>query len=119
METLQNHFTTVDQSKRLLAVGLPADSADCYFLPFGKGYIHLFAPGYMSYSDYKAYHSDDITPVWSVGRLIEILIICGNYFAPKEFKIEPNSMKPSLIENIVDKIEELEGYDRMDFSKLS
>lgn len=53
-----------------------------------------------------------------VGRLIEILMICDTYLAPKEFKIDPNSMNPTLIENAVNKIEELEGYDMLDFSKL-
>lgn len=31
MKTLQNNFTTPEQSKRLLEVGVPADSADFYW----------------------------------------------------------------------------------------
>ena len=30
MKKLQNNFTTPEQSKRLLELGVPADSADCY-----------------------------------------------------------------------------------------
>ena len=31
MKTLQNNFTTPEQSKRLLELGVPADSADIYY----------------------------------------------------------------------------------------
>ena len=30
MKKLQSNFTTSEQSKRLLELGVPADSADCY-----------------------------------------------------------------------------------------
>ena len=32
IKKLQNNFTTPEQSKRLLELGVPADSADCYLL---------------------------------------------------------------------------------------
>ena len=122
MKKLQNHFTTPEQSKRLLELGVPAESADTTI----TGHVHYDHSTHTNHN-YWAHtminfkgkpDMECYLPCWSVGRLIEILMICGNYFAPKEFKIEPNSMKPSLIENIVDKIEELEGYDMLDFSKL-
>lgn len=31
MSKLQNNFTTPEQSKRLLELGVPADSADCFW----------------------------------------------------------------------------------------
>ena len=31
---LQNNFTTPEQSKRLLELGVPADSADCYIYTY-------------------------------------------------------------------------------------
>ncbi len=40
MKQLQNNFTSPEQSKRLLELGLPADSADCVLvrnLYFPKG----------------------------------------------------------------------------------
>ena len=116
MKKLQSNFTTPEQSRRLLELGVPAGSADCYLMRQGNEDIYypfIIQP----FFDHIAVIRDSI-PCWSVGRLIEILMICGNYFAPKEFKIEQNSMKPSLIKNIVDKIEELKGYDVLDFSKL-
>lgn len=72
MKTLQNNFTTPEQSKRLLELGVPRWSADEYRNP--KGYrnsldgildVELFfqnLPGYL--------------PCWSVGRLMEIIDIC-------------------------------------------
>ena len=115
MKTLQNNFTTPEQSKQLLELGVPADSADCYRDDVSA--VRQLPEG-MNFTGFSKCVVYEPLPCWSVGRLTEILMICGNYFAPKEFKIEPNSMKPSLIENIVDKIEELEGYDMLDFSKL-
>ena len=35
MKQLQNNFTTPEQSKRLLELGVPANSADCYLTKFG------------------------------------------------------------------------------------
>ena len=114
MKTLQNNFTTSEQSKRLLKLGVPADSADMYYDQF-SGLCFRCEEDY-SYNFFD--ENFKFIPVWSVGRLMEILMICNTYLAPKEFKIEQNSMNPSLIENVVNKIEELEGYNMLDFSKL-
>ena len=32
MKTLQNNYTTPEQSKQLLKLGVPTDSADCFYL---------------------------------------------------------------------------------------
>lgn len=124
MKKLQNNFTTPEQSKRLLELGLPANSADCYLFKDSRIYngvrrpFSLFPNTYKYVEKFNGQFGNEISPCWSVGRLIEILMICNTYFAPKVFQIEPNSMNPSLIENVVDKIEELKGYDMLDFSKL-
>lgn len=36
MKILQNNFTTIEHSKRLLALGVPANSADCIYVRFSK-----------------------------------------------------------------------------------
>lgn len=122
MIQLQNDYTTPEQSKRLLNLGVPADSADCYYLREHPDKVYLFKNQKESDNCISKIRLrlglGHAMPCWSVGRLIEILMICGTYLAPKEFKIEPNSMNPTLIENAVNKIEELEGYDMLDFSKL-
>jgi len=72
MKTLQNNYTTPEQSKRLLEAGLPAESADCYYgaLGFGNGY-HKYPS--ICWSDGFSGNID--IPCWSVGRLVEILQI--------------------------------------------
>lgn len=39
MKKLQNNFTTPEQSKRLLELDVPADSADCYFDEFSRVFL--------------------------------------------------------------------------------
>lgn len=64
MKPLQNDFTTPEQSKRLLELGVPADSANCYFTESGKIEIKNTALDIL------------YTPCWSTGRLMEIIKIC-------------------------------------------
>ena len=84
MKKLQNNFTTPEQSKRLLELGVPAWAADCYML--NRQIEHGW-----DYNDYDIYvdecnvkcatykENNTILPCWSVGRLIEILTICNNF----------------------------------------
>ena len=78
MKTLQNNFTTPEQSKRLLELGVPADSADC--MNFGNADIFQI-PFQRPFSEHLELHVQDglrkmYTPCWSVGRLMEIFDIC-------------------------------------------
>jgi hypothetical protein len=79
MKKLQNNFTTTEQSKRLLELGVPADSADLFYskfecetfenrptLCYDKKYSDIVPDGY----------EKDYLPCWSAGRLIEIYQIC-------------------------------------------
>ena len=84
IKKLQNNFTTPEQSKRLLELGVPADSADCYFFQDAKKYdgvprpFFLFPRTYEYVMDFNAAYGDKVLPCWSVGRLIEIIgIISG------------------------------------------
>ena len=65
MKKLQNNFTTPEQSKRLLELGVPAWTADCFYSESGKIEIKNTALDIL------------YTPCWSVGRLIEIAEICS------------------------------------------
>ena len=66
MSKQQSDYTTPEQSKRLLELGVPAGSADCYYKESGKIEIKNTA-------------LDTLYPsCWSVGRLIEILKECIN-----------------------------------------
>lgn len=87
MKTLQNNFTTPEQSKRLLEIGVPADSADCYYVTRNNytAILHneLFTKCRdemikVSKTAYRVkMHDDDVLPCWSVGRLIDIYMIAA------------------------------------------
>ena len=108
MSKLQNNFTTPEQSKRLLELGVPADSADCIYLKSGK-------------IDVKNTALDELfPPCWSVGRLIEILeIIVGTPWS--DYQVLGKS---TLLERVLRDFEDVVKYkeifkdNRIDFSKL-
>lgn len=69
MKTLQNDLTTPEQSKRLIELGVPKNSANHYY---GKGGKLRYIDGTIPYS---LLWVTGCTPCWSVGRLIEVLHI--------------------------------------------
>lgn len=127
MKTLQNNFTTPEQSKRLLELGLPADSADMFWSATylnGKKDGYLCVPSVISHwsGDFSGGLNDtDSLPCWSVGRLIEIYLTCALEYHPyDDFYTETPSLhlmafdKDRLIEEVI----EIMSEDKMDFSKL-
>lgn len=103
----QSNFTTAEQSKRLLDLGLPANSADCYHNRIAEKPYILSMP--YSYSNWDNKDNPPL-PCWSVGRLIEIYEICfGGYFNSRYFG-------HTLMEDVLLKIEE--QIDSIDFLKL-
>lgn len=78
MSKLQNNFTTPEQSKRLLELGVPADSADCLYdnawLKIDEDDVPLVIYKTNKFTDYD---QQEYTPCWSVGRLLEIYLICN------------------------------------------
>lgn len=85
MKKLQSNFTTPEQSKRLLELGVPAWTADCFRWDFSTSF-DISEDNRYSTSIYVLcfeYQRDfyDKLPCWSVGRLIEIMKICAK---PKE-----------------------------------
>ena len=79
MKKLQNNFTTPEQSKRLLELGVPADSADCYYDKYRILPLLLFNGDTMQdlLDANEPEDPDEYLPCWSVGRLIEIYEICS------------------------------------------
>jgi hypothetical protein len=105
MKKLQNNFTTPEQSKRLLELGVPADSADMYYTrtnPIPKVYIEG--------TTRHAYH----TPCWSVGRLIEIYHICVGPGCSFTFHV----CFPNLMNEIMYKLGEANCNGWLNLSKL-
>lgn len=115
---LQNNFTTVGQSKRLLELGLPADSADCYLqnesqdpLAYVNYMVHIIQP----FHDKRIMFSqlEDFLPCWSVGRLMEIFEICTGLVWQNEV-IDGYTKLDMLLEDF----EDVENKYHLDFSKL-
>ena len=85
MKELQNNFTTPEQSKKLLELGVPADSADMFWTTSDEKYpsSELVWNLYIRKSDsldknfFKIYNMNEfqVIPCWSLGRLIEIYVI--------------------------------------------
>ena len=121
MKTLQNNFTTLEQSKRLLVIGVPANSADCIYVRFSKKdkFSRKFRDNVVSENPYEYF--DFYYPCWSVGRLIEISLICGiGDKVPNELNINKYSLVDSLVENIISRLERVAdlSVNDIDFSKL-
>lgn len=119
IKKLQNNYTTPEQSKRLLALGVLADSADCVYdcaLIGGEKYYSLSILEDELFSVYKRIWEDpctDIIPCWSAGRLIVIYELCN----AKEFIRDVGT---SLMEDILSAINGAinDTTEQWDFSKL-
>jgi hypothetical protein len=117
MKQLQNNFTTPEQSKRLLDLGLPADSADCYLQnasQYPLAYVNYTAHIIQPFHDKRVMFSqmEDFIPCWSVGRLIEIYHICVR----RGFSF--NVCFPNLMNEIMYKLGEANSNGWLDIKKL-
>lgn len=114
---LQNNFTTVEQSKRLLEIGLPADSTDCYLTRFGTDEdFEVKVLNNVKYSEIAISNQKYCLPCWSVGRLMEIIDMCSvkqDYIGKFEFE-----MNKSYIQNLIYLIIGMLHTKDLDFSKL-
>ena len=119
MKKLQNTFTTPEQSKRLLELGVPADSADCFYDKhfFGSTIVQtrMGSDWRKSHDLFSGVFKDVITPCWSVGRLIEIIMRCHKYgilFFSSIRIYKTDILNNTLIDDLIKYMPE------MDFSKL-
>lgn len=104
MKTLQNSYTTQEQSKRLLELGIPEDSADCYLLrTHTKGdtfIVEVLHDELYSKKD-KFTNMLEYLPCWSVGRLMEIYDICVNLMPGMQLEFGKRSGNCTYIELII------------------
>ena len=123
MKKLQNNFTTPEQSKRLLELGVPADSADCYLLRTrtkGDTFIVEVLHDELYSRHDKFTNLLEYLPCWSVGRLIEIMLLChisdgaGIMFDKPLYEVS----NCTNIEWCIRVLESSITYCHIDFSKL-
>lgn len=131
MIKFQKDHTTPEQSKRLLELGIPADSANLVYdcdLIGGEKYYSLVILDDMTFSEYKHLWESpcvDIIPCWSAFRLMEIMDICAlgensdpnieEY--PSTIKVM-NKLHIQYVEYLVKSIERAVQLGTIDFSKL-
>ena len=115
MKTL--NFTTSEQSKRLLELGVPFDSADCYNttkhigkIPDGETYKDLWQMSI--WRDEDGNHIE-MYPCWSVGQLMNIFAIC---FDPDFIHFDTYADGITFLQQMMDKFETY--AENMNFSKL-
>ena len=120
MKQLQNNYTTPEQSKRLLELGVPADSADIALLSTPDSpYDPYFIGGDMTMR--QALREGRGLPSWSVGRLIEIVVLTT--FEKDVYNLRIEGIRRSIeqnrmLEDLIEDIETLIKDNKMDFSKL-
>lgn len=108
MKKLQNNFTTPEQSKRLLELGVPAWTADCLYTSKDNITPYVLLKAMVDYDAGK-----HLIPCWSVGRLIEIYC-----FAAGIEYIKICLSEISQIESMIRMIEIAVKVKTFDFSKL-
>ena len=80
LKKLQSNYTTPEQAKRLIELGMPKNSADCYYeLGHERSFIWNRNVGSELSEDFfdKTYRGGlpICIPCWSAGRLIEIFCL--------------------------------------------
>ena len=119
MTKLQRNFTTPEQSKRLLELGVPEWTADC-FCPtdLQQNPIEDATPTIITYQlDTDEIEWDKVYafPCWSVGRLIEIMNICSIHNIVSIYRTDRDVTQIDIIiETIINRI----NGNSIDFSKL-
>ena len=107
---MKNTFTTREQSVRLLELGLPIDTADCYrYIPTQKvSTLRSERDGFTySYSEYMAnciveWGEQYYEPCWSLGCLIEILFAqLSDFDKCDDIKISSKTVNDGLVEFII------------------
>lgn len=113
MKKLRINFTTPEQSKRLLDLGLPLNSADCAYYSVNGLSVNVYGLGFKDcldrYVDKSLHYL--FKPSWSAGRLIEIYtLVTGRTYNDGSFEGE----------TLIDRLEFAiaDASHMFDFSKL-
>lgn len=110
MSKLQNNFTTPEQSRQLLEMGIPAWTADCYFDSWEQIQWRI-----LNDLDKNFFEKYSYIPSWSVGRLIEIMNICSIW---GNVSIHRTDREVTQIEQLIEILQNRINGKIIDFSKL-
>lgn len=80
MKKLQSNFTTLEQSKKLLEIGVPVGTADC--IRFCDEEDVRQVPKGLTFPEWQKKYTtkwEHYTPAWSVGRLMNLYDMCNTY----------------------------------------
>lgn len=94
--------TTVEQSKRLLELGLKKDTADMVYQAIGTTPFNVWD---------KHEIKDDFYPAWSLHRLIEMIDYLSNIDAIKELLAAKTMFNNRLYDRVINIIEYLISND--------
>ena len=125
---LQNNFTTIEQSKKLLELGVPEWTADMFYdVNSEKKYrswevcpetiqLNTTYRKYLAYGEnFDVFKHEYFYPCWSVGRLIEIMNICSIHNIVSIYRTDRDVTQIDIIlETIINRI----NGNSIDFSKL-
>lgn len=115
--TIMENFTSIEQSKRLLKLGVPIDSADCYIDEWRRVHFIPQEPQHTLYSELARRTIYTITPCWSAGQLIHIVL---SYRKPNKLGhvwMDISEDEMTLIECLINQIRVDIEQGISDFSK--
>lgn len=118
IKKLQNDFTTPEQADRLLELGVPKVTANYYYDSRDfKPQAHEVRGHWNEEDDRASRHGYKITPLWSVGRLIEIYYkVCIKPADPLQKWMNIEMGFYGLVEQMI--LRFVHDRDKLDFSKL-
>ena len=129
MIPLSNDLTTYEQSKKLIALGVPVESANFYATIFtpeddsGYSYLYHVFPVDDQYNfRWDNVYKGIIAPIWSSGRIMEIMLICSTAKTTR-ITIEGKKFGNELIDQLIKDMESMLKDNKifgkaLDFSKL-
>lgn len=95
-----SNYTTIEQSRELLSIGLPEKTSDCYYSYKWTDLVTTRPIGpYIKKSDWITVVTNQDFPCWSAGRLMEIYLKCHEDLTWCAF-----DFSVSESDNIIDKL---------------
>ena len=109
---IQKGYTTVAQGKKLLELGVPINSADCYYYTEVDKWPKILT------TDNFDWEQSSYIPCWSVGRLAQVYLKC--VVMPGNSTIElTGEFGSDVISEMVDYMDGkyIRGVGKLDFTK--